>query len=109
MLAGLDPAHSAGRWADHLRDGRFTVPLAVHPADSVLGAFCAVGAVRNEAWDGRPGVRTGELYALYTDPRALGRGAGPYGWRCDELVEREEQGGVPLPVVRYSRALAPPG
>jgi GNAT superfamily N-acetyltransferase len=144
VLAGLDPARSAGRWADHLRDGRFTVPLAVHPADSVLGAFCAVGAVRNEARDGRPGVRTGELYALYTDPRALGRGAGPsahgagvdrlrtagyrhavllvltdnprtrafyarHGWRCDELVEREEQGGVPLPVVRYSRALAPPG
>ncbi|HEY2098441.1 MAG TPA: hypothetical protein VGH72_18370 [Pseudonocardia sp.] len=32
-----------------------------------------------------------------------------HGWRCDELIEREEQGGVPLPVVRYSRTLAPPG
>jgi GNAT superfamily N-acetyltransferase len=144
VLAGLDPLHSADRWAEQLRAAQFTVSVAVDPADSTLGAFCAVGAVRNEARDAHLGVRTGELYALYTDPPALGRGAGPsahgagvarlrtagyrhavlwvltdnprarafytrQGWRCDEFVERKEHGGVPLPVVRYSRALAPPG
>jgi GNAT superfamily N-acetyltransferase len=144
VLAGLDPRHSAERWTEHLRAARYTVSLAVDPDDAALGAFCAVGPVRDEARDGRPGASTGELYALYTDPPALGRGAGPaahgagvarlraagyrhavlwvltgnprarafyarHGWRCDELVEREEHDGVPLPVVRYSRALAPPG
>ena len=85
LLAGLDPVHSAGRWAEHLSAGRFGVFVAgpepgaaPHwPGGPGLGAFCAVGPVRHEARDGRPGVRTGELYALYADPLALGRGAGP--------------------------------
>jgi RimJ/RimL family protein N-acetyltransferase len=91
MLAGLDPVHSAGRWSGHLSAGRFGVFLAepapgsgAEPAPDAgrvdtpgLGAFCAVGPVRDEARDARPGVRTGELYALYADPLALGLGAGP--------------------------------
>jgi hypothetical protein len=48
------------------------------------------------------------LWVLTDNPRARAFYA-RHGWRCDELIEREEQGGVPLPVVRYSRALAPPG
>jgi GNAT superfamily N-acetyltransferase len=99
MLAGLDPVHSAGRWAEHLSAGRAGVFVAEprpepksqtgpepvagpwaaphRPGGPGLGAFCAVGPVRHEARDGRPRVRTGELYALYADPLALGRGAGP--------------------------------
>ncbi|HEX4248199.1 MAG TPA: GNAT family N-acetyltransferase [Pseudonocardia sp.] len=93
ILAGLDPVHSAGRWSGHLSTGRLGVFVASSvvdvgvgvapgagpdwPGELPLGAFCAVGPVREEPRAGRPGVRTGELYALYADPLALGRGAGP--------------------------------
>jgi len=78
MLADLDSAHSAGRWREHLRLRRWSVFLALAQRGGrpALGAFCAVGPVDEPIGD-RRGGRTGELYALYADPRALGRGAGP--------------------------------
>jgi len=78
MLVGLDSAHSARRWREHLRLRRWSVFLAVGERGGrpALGAFCAVGPVDEPGLDER-GRHTGELYALYADPRALGRGAGP--------------------------------
>lgn len=53
-------------------------PSAVFVAvgeDGVLGAYCAVDGVR-EVGDAHPDLHTGEMTAIYADPRFLGTGAG---------------------------------
>ncbi|MBO0877429.1 MAG: GNAT family N-acetyltransferase [Pseudonocardia sp.] len=85
VLAALDPAERADRWRETLRSpGSHRVFVAVGDgsAGPRLGAFCAVGPVRDARRDGWAGARTGELYALYADPDAFGRGAGPAAHRA---------------------------
>ncbi|GAA3869695.1 GNAT family N-acetyltransferase [Saccharothrix violaceirubra] len=43
--------------------------------DGTIGAYCAVDAVR-EGDDAHPDLHTGELVAIYADPRVHGTGAG---------------------------------
>lgn len=43
--------------------------------DGVIGAYCAVDAVR-EVGDSHPDLHTGEMTAIYADPRFRGTGAG---------------------------------
>lgn len=84
-LARLDPAERAERWRETLcspGSRRVFVAVGDGPAGVALGAFCAVGPVRDVERDGRAGSRTGELYALYADPEAFGRGAGPAAHRA---------------------------
>lgn len=85
VLAALDPAERAERWRETLRSPgshRVFVALGDGSAGPELGAFCAVGPVREVRRDGRAGARTGELYALYADPDAFGLGAGPAAHRA---------------------------
>lgn len=75
-LAALDTGARAARWAEIVRD--LAEPAALYVAigtDSRVGAYAGVSAARDEA-DRRPGLRTGELTALYADPAGWGRGAG---------------------------------
>ncbi|WP_051580973.1 GNAT family N-acetyltransferase [Pseudonocardia acaciae] len=77
-LAGLDLAERTERWREKLESPgprRVFLALRVGFFGPELGAFCAVGPAREPERDGRPGVPTGELYALYADPDAFGRGA----------------------------------
>lgn len=77
-LAGLDPEERAEQWRETLESpGSHRVFLALRVGffGPELGAFCAVGPAREPERDGRPGERTGEVYALYADPDAFGRGA----------------------------------
>jgi ribosomal protein S18 acetylase RimI-like enzyme len=85
VLAALDPGERAERWRETLRaPGSRRVFLAVgdESAGSRLGAFCAVGPVLDAERDGRAGAHSGQLYALYADPAAFGRGAGPAAHRA---------------------------
>jgi ribosomal protein S18 acetylase RimI-like enzyme len=77
VLAGLDPRESAGRFAERLRSPTNAMFVAVQSSEPGLGAFCVVGPARDPDRDAVPGVATGELYALYADPRVHGQGAGP--------------------------------
>jgi RimJ/RimL family protein N-acetyltransferase len=76
VLAGLDPEESARRFAEHLRSPTGAMFMAVQSGEPALGAFCVVGPAREPERDAVPGVATGELYALYADPRVHGQGAG---------------------------------
>jgi len=71
-LAAMNPAAAEAAWARHAETGRLHV--AVDEADVPM-AYSLVGEARQET-DRRPGLRTGELYAIYADPAVLGTGAG---------------------------------
>jgi len=77
VLAGLDPRESAARFADRLRSPTNAMFVGVQSGEPALGAFCVVGPARDPERDAVPEVATGELYALYADPRVHGQGAGP--------------------------------
>ncbi|TVT59369.1 N-acetyltransferase [Amycolatopsis rhizosphaerae] len=88
VLAAMDTGARAVRWAEIVRDltGPAALFVAVGP-DARIGAYAGVTRARDEG-DRFPGLRTGELTALYADPAGWGRGAGSAVHRAalDHLV-----------------------
>ncbi|APU14206.1 MULTISPECIES: GNAT family N-acetyltransferase [Actinoalloteichus] len=75
VLLGLRPESREPGWARWLgRPEPSAVFVALDEAGR-LGAYCAVSSAREER-DRLPGVRVGELVALYVDPDVWGTGAG---------------------------------
>lgn len=73
FLDGMRQQDHEAQWAGWLAAG-WVVFLAIGE-DGVIGAFAYVAPVHAEA-DRHPRLPTGELGAIYTDPRLRGEGAG---------------------------------
>lgn len=85
LLDGLSPEAYEARWRRILEQE--TRPTLVGDADGRLTGFVSVGPNRDE--DAAP-PRTGELYALYLDPRVWGRGMGYALWNAALRMLLEE-------------------
>lgn len=76
VLDRMLPESRLPAWARVLRlPDPSRVFVAVEEGTGKIGAYCAVDAVR-ESKDAHPDLHTGELVAIYADPRYQGRGAG---------------------------------
>ena len=70
FLDSMDVDAIAAGWSESIAAGRSRLHVA--HADGIVVGYAGVGPERD---DSAP-VRTGELYALFVDPRAWGRGVG---------------------------------
>jgi GNAT superfamily N-acetyltransferase len=75
FLAGLRPESREPGWERWLDQPDPHAVFVAVDAEDRIGAYCAVAEVRTSR-DQLPGVRVGELVALYGDPDVRGTGAG---------------------------------
>jgi ribosomal protein S18 acetylase RimI-like enzyme len=74
-LTAMRPADGVARWIEHIGRPAPTAVFVAVGADDLPVAYSLVGAVRDDI-DRHPGLPTCELWAIYSDPAALGSGAG---------------------------------
>ena len=73
LLAGLSVETAVGRWSERLRSTAPGRRILVAEVDGIVVGFAVVTASRDD--DSAP--ETGELVAIYAEPRVWGQGVGP--------------------------------